>query len=162
MKYPVASFTLAILLWFLLAILMWKLFAADHEILPATLDIEASALENVAEQKKAPEAAVEKKSAAKNDVSNKSAAEENSNNKIAAPIYRPLPQIPDQLRYEAFNSYAVARFYINADGSANVELIKPCQNPLLNRLLLQSLNKWRFRPSNMASTQDIKVNFAVE
>ena len=87
--------------------------------------------------------------------------------KIATITARPLPEIPEELRQEAFNNYAIARFHIAADGSATVELIKPCNNPRLNQLLLQSLRKWKFSPAHTAgiavsSTQDVKVNFKVE
>jgi protein TonB len=33
------------------------------------------------------------------------------------------------------------------DGSAAVELVKPTQNPRLNRLLLDTLKTWRFMPA---------------
>ncbi len=80
----------------------------------------------------------------------------------AALIYNPLPKIPDDLREEAFNSYAIARFKIAKDGTATVELIKPCSNPRLNNLLLKNLKTWKFAASNSESTQEIRVNFKVE
>ncbi len=79
------------------------------------------------------------------------------------PIHQPLPEIPQDLRSEAFNSYAIARFYIAASGHVeNVELVKPCSNPKLNYLLLKSLKDWRFNSSSKSSTQDIRVTFKVE
>jgi protein TonB len=80
----------------------------------------------------------------------------------AALIFNPLPKIPDDLREEAFNSYAIARFKIAKDGTATVELIKPCSNPRLNNLLLKNLKTWKFAASNSESTQEIRVNFKVE
>jgi len=81
----------------------------------------------------------------------------------AALIFNPLPKIPDDLREEAFNSYAIARFKIAKDGgTATVELIKPCSNPRLNDLLLKNLKTWKFAASNSESTQEIRVNFKVE
>ncbi len=83
--------------------------------------------------------------------------------KKVAPIFNPLPQIPDDLREEAFVSEAVARFYVDASGSvARVELIKPCANPRLNNLLLKSLKSWKFAAAAKDSTQDIRVKFKVE
>lgn len=83
--------------------------------------------------------------------------------KQVAALFNPLPQIPDDLRLEAFNSEAVARFYIEANGAVSrVELIKPCANPKLNHLLLKSLKSWKFAAANSASTQDIRVNFLVK
>lgn len=80
-----------------------------------------------------------------------------------APVFNPLPQIPDDLREEAFVSEAIARFYIDAAGVvARVELIKPCANPRLNSLLLKSLRSWKFAASKAGSTQDIRVRFRVE
>ncbi|NNM69002.1 MAG: TonB family protein [Gallionella sp.] len=63
------------------------------------------------------------------------------------------------------NESAVARFQIAADGTTTVELIRPTQNPRLNRLLLDTLRNWRFAPAMqdgkpVASTKDqvIRVN----
>ena len=42
---------------------------------------------------------------------------------------------------------AIARFQIAADGTTTVELIKPTQNPRLNRLLLDTLRTWKFFPA---------------
>ncbi len=83
--------------------------------------------------------------------------------KKSLPLFNPLPQIPDDLRDEAFNSEAVARFYVASDGSVSrVELIKPCANPKLNHLLLKSLKSWKFSSGQSPSTQDIRVNFLVK
>jgi protein TonB len=93
--------------------------------------------------------------------------EAKSDNHGAVVTYQPMPKIPDDLRREAFNTYAMARFHVGADGSATVELLTPSQNPRLNRLLLESLKTWRFTPAtdngkSVASTFDIRVRFAVE
>jgi protein TonB len=87
------------------------------------------------------------------------------NNALAT--HQPLPSIPDELREEAMNSTALARFHIAADGSATVELLQPSQNPKLNRLLLASLKTWQFQParkqgSPIESVQNIRVHFKVE
>jgi protein TonB len=42
------------------------------------------------------------------------------------------------------NEVATARFHIAVDGSVTVELVKPTQNPRLNRLLLETLKAWKF------------------
>jgi protein TonB len=85
----------------------------------------------------------------------------------ARAIFRPMPQIPDDLREEAFRSAALVRFHIADDGSVKVELIKPTPNPRLNRILLDSLKKWRFIPAvvngqPVASTQEIVVKIEVK
>lgn len=82
---------------------------------------------------------------------------------ILKPTFHPLPQIPDDLRDEAFSSKALARFYISVDGNVlNVELIKPCADPRLNVLLLKTLQKWKFPATNSNTTQDISVTFSVQ
>jgi len=85
----------------------------------------------------------------------------------ARAIVQPMPQIPDDLREGAFNSAALARFHIAVDGSATVELVKPTPNPRFNRILLDSLRKWRFIPAikngkPVASTEEIVVRIEVK
>lgn len=78
---------------------------------------------------------------------------------------QPLPVIPDELRQDYLNEAATVRFHIGADGSTVVELLKPTQNPRLNRILLDTLKNWRFQPAMqdgkaVASIEDktIRVN----
>lgn len=90
-----------------------------------------------------------------------------SANSGARAIIRPMPQIPDDLREEAFNFVASARFHISVDGSATVELAKSTPDPRLNKILLDSLRKWRFIPAikngkPVASTEEINVRLEVK
>ena len=85
----------------------------------------------------------------------------------AKAIYRPIPQIPDELRQDALSTSAVARFQVAADGTITVELIKPTPNPILNRLLLGTLKRWKFFPSMkdgkpVASTEEIVIKVEVK
>jgi len=85
----------------------------------------------------------------------------------ARAIVQPKPQIPDDLREGAFNAAALARFHVAVDGSATVELAKPTQDTRLNRILLDSLRKWRFIPAikngkPVASTEEIIVKVEVK
>jgi protein TonB len=85
----------------------------------------------------------------------------------ARTLSQPMPVIPDELRDEAMHERAVARFTIAADGSVTVKLIKPTQNPQLNRLLLETLRQWRFDPAiedgrAVPSTQDIAIRVQVD
>lgn len=85
----------------------------------------------------------------------------------AQAIVRPMPQIPDDLRQDAFNAVAVVRFHVAADGTATFELARPTPNPRLNRLLLEKLKEWRFFPAMrdgkpVASDQDIRITFEVK
>lgn len=81
-------------------------------------------------------------------------------------ISQPMPALPDDLREDAYQAVAVARFDIHADGTIEVELSKPTQNPRLNALLLETLRKWRFFPAiqgghPVESHQDVRVHFNV-
>lgn len=76
----------------------------------------------------------------------------------AQTVSRTMPVIPDDLREDAMNETATARFHVASDGSATVELIRPTQNPRLNRFLLEALRHWKFAPA----MQDGKAVPAVE
>jgi protein TonB len=88
-------------------------------------------------------------------------------NSGARAIVRPMPQIPNELREEAFTSTALARFHVAADGSAKVELARPTPDPRLNHILLESLMKWRFMPAirdgkPVATTEEIVIKIEVK
>lgn len=78
-----------------------------------------------------------------------------------------MPRIPDDLRDEAFDSVALARFHIAVDGSITVELVRPTQNPRINRILLDTLKNWKFSPAikngkPVASTEEILIRVNVD
>lgn len=78
-------------------------------------------------------------------------------------IFSPLPEIPEEMRYEAFNSLIIARFVIGFDGSVlRVELVQAASNPRLNNLLIKSLKKWVFSPTGKEEIFEVRVNFRVE
>lgn len=132
--------------------------------MPVSLEIEAGELQSQPHQESNAGKENSAKKELRHELSN-SNSDLNKKNSAAslAPLYQTLPAIPDDLRQEAFNSYAMARFYISSGGMVtNVELIKPCNNPKLNSLLLKSLKKWKFSAQNEARMQDIRVTFAVE
>lgn len=84
----------------------------------------------------------------------------------AQALVHPLPAIPDDLRDDALEAEALARFHVAADGSARVELARPTQNPRLNRLLLDTLATWRFFPAleagkPIASVEEIVIRLQV-
>ena len=84
----------------------------------------------------------------------------------ARAIYHPRPNIPDDLREDALDAIAVARFHVAADGTVTVELITPTPNPRLNQVLLDTLKTWRFFPAMkngipVASTQDLRISVEV-
>jgi protein TonB len=81
-------------------------------------------------------------------------------------LYSPLPKIPDELRDQAIKMVALARFDIGTDGTATVELVQPTPNPILNRIILDTLRTWRFFPAlergkPVASIQEVRVQLEV-
>ncbi len=84
----------------------------------------------------------------------------------ARAIYKPMPEIPEELRRHPMTLNAVARFRVSADGGVEVELIQVTPNPLLNRALLVTLKTWRFFPAMangrpIASTIEIRIPLVV-
>jgi periplasmic protein TonB len=65
----------------------------------------------------------------------------------ARAIYAPTPVIPDELREEAIQTEAVARFNVSFDGTSAVTLEKPTSSPRLNEVLLDTLKQWKFFPA---------------
>ena len=85
----------------------------------------------------------------------------------AQAIIHPLPQIPNELRDQDFTTFILARFCVAADGSVQVALAQPTPSLRLNRVLMDSLEKWRFRPAirngqPVASTEEILVKIGVK
>ncbi len=85
----------------------------------------------------------------------------------AQAIFKPMPDIPEALRRRKTEWVALARFTVAADGSAQVELVEATSEPLLNRLLLEALKRWRFFPAlengrPVASTVEIRIPIAVQ
>ncbi len=171
-KYnQIVAVTLAILVHILLCFLVLKSFKISRpEVSFVALDISVinSSDTQKHHDKNSKLVSNEAKFSEKNieNTHHHAAAEEDSNSSVPnkiTPQFNPLPQIPQDLRVEAFQSEAIARFYIDGAGNVEkVELVKPCANPRLNSLLLKSLRQWKFSPSNKSSTQDINVKFRVQ
>ena len=170
LQKPLTSFSFAVLVWLIILVSFSLSIFKKSPIPQITLEIDSQMIGEIAEERKP-----EKKSNTKTLKIDKSSDLKTAkkslqhdhhfveNSKKLAPIFNPLPQIPNDLREEAFASEAIARFYISNEGAVlRVELIKPCANPKLNFLLLKSLKKWRFANSPKESTQDIRVNFLVK
>lgn len=179
MRFPLLSFGMAIAIWVLFIAIFAAISLRNSQSLPATIEVDASMISadsnlqqnNLQKKNDSKEKAIEENLSNQQNKYEKDSQNQQKQNssgdKIATVTARPLPEIPEDLRSEAFNSYAIARFYIKANGTFRVELIKPCNNPRLNYLLLQSLHKWQFQPAYLAnvpvdSTEDIRVNFRVE
>jgi TonB family protein len=85
----------------------------------------------------------------------------------ARAIYKSMPEIPDELRHHPMTLEAIARFRVAADGTASVELTNPTPNPMLNRALVVSLQRWRFFPAMkqgrpVASIIDLRIPVTVK
>ena len=88
-------------------------------------------------------------------------------NMSARAIYKPMPEIPDELRQRNLNLVAVARFHVGVDGTADVELVEATPVLQLNQVLLATLKKWRFFPAlqdgkPIASAVDIRIPITVQ
>ena len=159
MKYPFISISLSILLW--LGFISLFILSSQNQEQKYSLEVDASIIDEVVRQNKKTFIAPQ------NQGENQIQKDEITGTKTAQITDRPLPQIPDELREDAFNSFAIARFYIKKNGDITIELVKPCSNPQLNRLLMQSLRKWKFTPATqngvaIDSFRDIHVDFSVK
>jgi protein TonB len=81
-------------------------------------------------------------------------------------LSQPVPVLPDDLREQGYQVTAIAHFKVHPDGTFDVELVKPTQNPRLNQILLETLHRWRFFPAMenghpVESDQDVRVHFSV-
>ncbi len=176
MQNSLISFSTAFAIWLTLVGVFSYFVFKKTQIPQAALEIELSSFGEVMKQKNIAKKSLTKKldvdkssdlkkAEAKKSVHDHHFSDDIPKNltKKIAPLFAPLPQIPDELRDEAFNSEAIARFYIAQDGTiTKVELIKPCANPKLNNLLIKSLKKWQFAAGATSLTQDIRVNFLVK
>ena len=147
----------------LLALIFWSFKNTEKKPAAVTLDI--SIIDDFKREKKSHHQHHQEKivdDVVKHFHTKSDLAESDKQEKVKL-VSNPLPEIPQDLRAEAFQSSAVARFYVDAEGSVkNVELIKPCNNPKLNSLLLKSLRQWKFAATSQSFTQDIRVNFLVQ
>jgi protein TonB len=162
MKYPKQSLLISFFIWFTIFLIggFFMKKKSPMIVLPS-LDIDAGMLSEspVHSENKEPSTSVKRMAKQKES---KDLSEPSINKQEPKIINRPLPEIPEELRYEAYHSYAIARFYIKKDGSVSAALIQPTSNPKLNYLLLNSLKKWQFEMSDKESIQDIRVDFRVE
>ena len=79
----------------------------------------------------------------------------------------PGPEIPEELKSEAFKSAVTARFSIAADGKFSVKLIDSSGNEEIDRLVLATLKKWKFKPATVddkpvASNRKLKIELEIE
>ncbi len=162
MKFPLVSIAASLLIWFAVLAIFSHVISSKSKNLPTSITIDAAMVGKVERENKSAEKS--EKFLEKNSGLGKEGLAENAQvSKEVAPLFAPLPKIPEDLRGEAFSSEAIARFHISAEGLVvKVELVKPCSNPRLNQLLVRSLHSWKFLPSSQSYMQDIRVHFEVE
>jgi TonB family protein len=164
MRFPFVSFSTAVLIWIFLVTVFSSAIFTKSKIPPISLMIDAAMVDEVLQKKKSTKRSSAEKLGERKI--KKEIAEDVTTSDVqkkVTPLFSPLPEIPHDLRSEAFRSEAIARFHIASDGSVtNVELIKPCSNPRLNQLLLRSLRNWKFVSNSQSYVQEIRVNFEVE
>lgn len=65
----------------------------------------------------------------------------------ARALYKPMPEIPEELRHRQLTFVAVASFNVAANGAATVTLLRATADPRMNAALMSALRKWRFFPA---------------
>jgi periplasmic protein TonB len=85
----------------------------------------------------------------------------------ARALYKPMPEIPDELRRHQRTFVAVASFNVAADGTATVTLLHATADPRMNAAVMSALRKWRFFPAlanghPVASIIEIRIPIEVK
>jgi protein TonB len=93
--------------------------------------------------------------------------QEESKMVVAKVIDSPKPEIPDDFKDEAFKSNVTARFSIDAEGKFTVKLIESSGNEDIDKIVLSTLNKWKFKPATVddkpvASNRKLKIELEIE
>jgi hypothetical protein len=182
MIYPIRSYILATLTYIILAIFLCLNFKKNRELMPVSLEIEADIVGDINQHQHnssftsnknfskivLPDATnnsqhqhLDKNFEHKPD-SLKNLSQPDSQAQKIAPIYQPLPEIPEDLRYDFFAIEIMAKFFIAKSGEVyDVELVRSSDILRLNMILIKSLMKWRFAPQDNEKTEIIRVKFAV-
>lgn len=82
-------------------------------------------------------------------------------------IESPPPEIPTDLRDEAFKSSVSVRFNIEADGKVGVKLLDSSGSEDIDKLILGTLKKWKFKPATVddrpvPSSRKLKIELEIE
>ena len=85
----------------------------------------------------------------------------------AEPANQVQPEIPDDLRQESFKSFVRVRVIIEADGSFTVVLRTSSGNAEVDRIALDALKRWKWKPAlengkPVQSTQFFRYEFEVD
>lgn len=82
-------------------------------------------------------------------------------------LSKPAPAIPPDLHDHCFKSCCIARFMINADGSAKVKLLTSSGLDEIDDITLSTLRRWKFKPAMLdgkpvPSSRRVKVEFEID
>ncbi|MDR3691470.1 MAG: TonB family protein [Fimbriimonas sp.] len=85
----------------------------------------------------------------------------------AKPDHQEAVEIPENLKSQSFKSFVRVRVEINADGKFKVVLRTSSGNVDVDRLVLDTLNKWSWKPAlkdgeSVDSVQQFRFNFTIE
>jgi TonB family protein len=85
----------------------------------------------------------------------------------AKPDHQENVEIPDNLKSQSFKSFVRVRVEIAADGKCKVILRTSSGNTEIDKLVLDTLNKWTWKPAlkegdPVDSVQQFRFNFVVE
>src|SRR5205807_1268020 len=67
--------------------------------------------------------------------------------KDAEPTDQPMPEIPDSLKSQDLKAFVRVKVQIAEDGSFEVLLRTTSGNPSVDKLILDSLRRWRWKPA---------------
>lgn len=82
-------------------------------------------------------------------------------------LENPKPELPSEMKSEAFKTTCTARFHIEPSGKFEVKLLESTQNDEIDHLVITTLKKWKFKPASLdgtpvASTRKLKIELEIE
>lgn len=90
-----------------------------------------------------------------------------SKHEEAVVLENPKPELPTEMKSEAFKTTCTARFHIEPSGKFEVKLLDSTQNEEIDRIVVATLKKWKFKPASVdgnpvASTRKLKLELEIE
>lgn len=85
----------------------------------------------------------------------------------ACVLENPKPEIPSEMKSEAFKTTCTCRFHIEPTGKFEVKLLEGTHNEEIDRIVVATLKKWKFKPASVdgnpvASTRKLKIELEIE
>ncbi len=81
--------------------------------------------------------------------------------------FSPEPVIPEHLHEQCFKSCCIAKFLVQPNGSASVQLISTSGSDEVDEITLETLRRWKFKPATLdgspvEGSKKVQVEFKVE